>query len=588
MRDLGKQAGLVRRKSTWYYRTRIPKDLIQTFGRQEVWTSLRTTDRVEAQTAARIQAGLWGARFAAARDKAREQTDGSQHSIGNSPRKGRALTREDAVLLARQWFRNELTRLDLSTTSGGLSADEIWEAEADFGASEAELHNTDEPSTLYRTGDAAARLLNGSGKSTAPGSELEQFLRELLRRAMLQLVSIERSRFHGDYSDRITDSLFASAEFLNAPGCNLKRHQEAAPTLGAVAEHFWRDQFDRKGISAKTERMMRAALDHMVAHFGAEVPVSEISRPACKEYRDLIGMLPPNARKRLPEAKSLRNAVEMNADGRYGYMAWDTQSTYVSIMTRLFAWANSEAIISFDPARGIVPDARKVRNEDRRAPFSPAQLKAILQALPGRDEMAHSKGLARSNDAGSLFWAPLIALFTGMRMGEILQLRPTDVRLSDSGTPFIFVHDEEDGMRLKTPSAKREVPIHPELARIGLVALAQSRKARQSELLFPDVPAGADGYRSSVFSKRFAAFLKKAGIQASASKVSFHSFRHNFRDALRRAGVPEETAEALGGWSRSSKVSRSYGSGFDADTTYPELCRISYPGLDLSTLASRK
>ena len=41
-----------------------------------------------------------------------------------------------------------------------------------------------------------------------------------------------------------------------------------------------------------------------------------------------------------------------------------------------------------------------------------------------------------------------------------------------------------------------------------------------------------------------------------------YSFRHNFRDRLRNAGIQSEMIDQLGGWSRQS-VGQGYGEGFD-------------------------
>lgn len=181
----------------------------------------------------------------------------------------------------------------------------------------------------------------------------------------------------------------------------------------------------------------------------------------------------------------------------------------------------------------------------------------------------------------SRFWLPLIALHTGMRMEEILQFAPRDVRRSPRGVPFLVLHRD---MRLKTSASKREHQIHPTLERIGLLEFVEERSRQGAKLLFDDIPQRPDGYRSSVFSKRFATFVRSLGIRTQQSRTCFHSFRHNFRDELRRASVSEEHAEALGGWSRGKKASRSYGSGFEAESLYPEIQKLKFEGLDLSHL----
>lgn len=65
-----------------------------------------------------------------------------------------------------------------------------------------------------------------------------------------------------------------------------------------------------------------------------------------------------------------------------------------------------------------------------------------------------------------------------------------------------------------------------------------------------------------------------------SQKISFHSFRHCFRDALRRGRVDREVAMMLGGWGNGTKsgldVSDYYGSGFDASLLASEIEKVSF------------
>lgn len=95
--------------------------------------------------------------------------------------------------------------------------------------------------------------------------------------------------------------------------------------------------------------------------------------------------------------------------------------------------------------------------------------------------------------------------------------------------------------------------------------------------MFPDIRAGTTGYRSDTFSKWFARFLKS--VDADGDRTSFHSFRHNFRDALREADVRHEIAMLLGGWSDSSRgksVQMFYGKGFNMTTIRDEMTKIEF------------
>ena len=71
----------------------------------------------------------------------------------------------------------------------------------------------------------------------------------------------------------------------------------------------------------------------------------------------------------------------------------------------------------------------------------------------------------------------------------------------------------------------------------------------------------------------------------------FHSFRHNFKDALRTAGVSEEVHDALTGHSTRSEVSRGYGTKdmtkrFGWQTLASAVAKVAYPSVDLSGIRS--
>ncbi len=66
-------------------------------------------------------------------------------------------------------------------------------------------------------------------------------------------------------------------------------------------------------------------------------------------------------------------------------------------------------------------------------------------------------------------------------------------------------------------------------------------------------------------------------IEVDGGQTSFHSFRHNFRDALREGNVRHEIAMLLGGWSdrsRSQATQMFYGKGFTMKTVLHELEKV--------------
>jgi hypothetical protein len=129
-------------------------------------------------------------------------------------------------------------------------------------------------------------------------------------------------------------------------------------------------------------------------------------------------------------------------------------------------------------------------------------------------------------------------------------------------------------------------PRHPELQRIGFLTCAEEMRGRGEKRLFPELKPDSLGYLSGPFSKWFndkRRFLVKLDMEVKG--VSFHSFRHNYRDALREAEIGLERVRALGGWRRDSDGEEAiYGKDLKAATLYREIEKVRYAGLCLKHL----
>ena len=68
MEELSYYPGLIQRGSVFHYRKRVPTDIVGTFGRREIWTSLGTGNRPEAIKRARRVAVQLDDRFDAHRN----------------------------------------------------------------------------------------------------------------------------------------------------------------------------------------------------------------------------------------------------------------------------------------------------------------------------------------------------------------------------------------------------------------------------------------------------------------------------------------------------------------------------------------
>jgi integrase len=199
-----------------------------------------------------------------------------------------------------------------------------------------------------------------------------------------------------------------------------------------------------------------------------------------------------------------------------------------------------------------------------------------------------AKSSSRPYDRGGLliddwrFWAPVIAFFSGMRVAEIAQLRPADVR--EQGGIWAFDVSTDGGRRLKTTASTRLVPVHPRLIELGLLALAAEGRERGRARLLPEIPkpVGEDAGKqpSRWMSEKF---LPRLGLSTRAG-LGFHSFRHGMATMLRDAGVEDRLCDRILGHAARS-VGASYGQ-FSLPLLHSALSSIAVPEV-MSTIPPR-
>jgi integrase len=178
---------------------------------------------------------------------------------------------------------------------------------------------------------------------------------------------------------------------------------------------------------------------------------------------------------------------------------------------------------------------------------------------------------ALAGETGARYWLPRIGLYSGIRLEEIAQLRPQDLR--QVAGVWCFDVNGDGGKKLKTAGSARLVPIHPWLIEAGLLTYRDANAAKPS--LWPDLTRGADGFMSSPFSKWFGRFKRAAGI--TNPRLTFHSLRHTFVDALKQAGEDELVIKELVGHANTSITTGRYGKRLNPERLYSAVSRLSWP-----------
>lgn len=265
----------------------------------------------------------------------------------------------------------------------------------------------------------------------------------------------------------------------------------AAPLTLAEAKRSYIDDPTR-AWAANTREAYETSRKLAIAVIGGEVPLASISRAHCREFLDVLRFLPANATKLFPRLSPREAADRARLSSDIKIISAANANTLIANMSSFLNWAVNEELLERNPARGLrLPDP--IAKRDKRLPFAREQLDAIFNTPLYRGCLNGERGynkIGEQRPRNARFWVPLIALFTGARLGEICQLDSTDIRAVD-GLSCIVVSSRSlvgsADKRLKTSASDRLIPVHPTLIECGLLSFADAKRKAGDTKLFDDI-----------------------------------------------------------------------------------------------------
>jgi integrase len=242
----------------------------------------------------------------------------------------------------------------------------------------------------------------------------------------------------------------------------------------------------------------------------------------------------------------------------------------------------------FNVAEGLkVEDP--VDDVDKRNPFTIGDLQKMFAAPLYTGCINDEQGFKKPGPnvmRRARFWCPLLALFSSMRLNEICQLTVNDIQVIDGVPAIVLKKANKDGKKkLKTSASARKIPIHPELKKIGFLDYVEKIRKTGEIALFPELkPATGLRYKSDQMSAKLNRFIDSLNVEAEDEQKDFHSFRHTLATAMKRAGLPYDARDELGGWAKAGTRAKVYEARYSAQELYDFLSKVEYPGLNLSHL----
>lgn len=285
---------------------------------------------------------------------------------------------------------------------------------------------------------------------------------------------------------------------------------------------------------------------------GRDISIAELSREHIRSYYNVLKYLPSRIIPKLHGNKKWKQLAEMGKQGKFERLLSAKTMHNRQINVRSFInWCELEykgviqaRYINSGFQKTLV-DKQIVRNKNKREGFSQEELEKLF------GNMAYY--IEETKGAEARFWAPLIALYSGMRIEEICQLYIADIVQIDGIWCFSVNENTENKdhfKHVKSLAGIRTIPIHPYLwDTIGLKNFVENKRMKveknqyQKVLLFSDMQKrlkiinGATAKLSSpivTWFIRYRRSLGVGGLEGELSNKTFHSFRHTVVEYLHK------------------------------------------------------
>jgi len=531
------QTRLSKRGSTYYFRAMIPKELQAHYGKREIVYSLRTKDRQEASRLVRQASAKLDSEFEAIQKPV------------DLPTQRLTVLDEETVRDICDLWKHECLDGDVWYRSQGLSDTEYEQRQADHSRTMEALREILAKGRLELIQPALSQFLNLIGVEFCGNAEDQRKLAWSFLETVIDTHLAVMQRDRGEVVATPPEPQIRLAK----RGKNSKPQENVGRVRGnTLADCFGLWEARRANRPEKTVAAYQAALDDFIAFAGTKA-ASDYTEETVYAYID-----------------DLQKSGEQDPH---------TIAKNIGFLRAIYNAAKKRLKLSSNPFAEIeVPglDIHKVR----RLPLSQDDLQVLFTST-----VFQQGGMKRGGGGAAAYWMPLLSLYTGARLEELGQLYTADVK-REKGIWYLDITDivEDDRLkishpkRLKSPSARRKLPLHPQLLEAGFLDYLAAIKAQKHTRLFPLLKADCEGDLTGNFSKWWTRYRRRIGIKGKLKP--FHSLRHTFKDAMREAEIDVMVANRLMGH-KDDSMGGHYGLGHSLRVLDLAIKRIDYPDLEV-------
>lgn len=483
--------------SHYHFRRTIPHALRPLLGRTEISLSLQTNSKRVARERA---AGLY-ARTGQFFSKAKVMYEDA------SPEELRKL-----IALYQDIMRN--TDRMIKSEDERVKAERTYEQARFYFAKMQSLKQLQE--FIKISNDGIDRLMAGFKKLHATATKDQ--LRNATEKAMLreQITNLSNIVVSIKSAAQETQAAFTPVQAEDAPVNTAARKppsspkKKTAPTITEMANQFiYRDKTRSPGIIHDTGK----TIGLFVEAFG-DKPVDQITGGIAGEFRDMLFALPSTHGKH-KNSPGIHDAILRAKEQWLETLSGKTVKNHFSRLSALWGHLVQREIVARNPWAGWTYDV--TQKIDRRD-WTDRELAQLSTA----------RWTSTTTSLRSYVGLITIALYTGMRLGELCNLRTQDIVTVNGIRCFHVRPHPEENWSPKTAAGTRLIPLHSHLLQWGVLNLVQEGE----HYLFPDLNPSARG-RGTDFAQAFSKFKKRLGLPET---VTFHSFRHTVSTKLQNQG----------------------------------------------------
>ena len=356
------------------------------------------------------------------------------------------------------------------------------------------------------------------------------------------------------------------------------------PIAGGLLSSNAKTFFERKRIEGKKIKEIESdkrIVEEFIEIVG-DIDFSTITKTEVSHYIDVQTKLPPN-RKKSPKYRDLSIKEVMKL--KLSQKEIQTPQNINKRITKLSVfgnWGVRQGLLITNPFSGMKFSVKK--QPHTRQPFTADELRKIFKPetyLKWTIHFSHPYRKDRVSNHLPYYWIFLLGIFSGMRTNEMCQILLSQVK-KEKGIWFIFIEDSEE-TKVKTENAIRKVPVHPQLIDLGFVDYVTAQKKSKRGRLFWELSEDRDGFASHVSRHYNERFLPAVGVWKKYTKVLYCT-RHTFINKLYSEMVDENVIKVLVGHEKEFTMKHYGGDPFTPERLLEEISKVSYSGINWKKL----